>query len=156
MSKWCIRVRRGWVLGGWEQPAPTHRGLEMHEDVREGFVKRRREWWRKEAKGIYKCGKMQQLGITTTWQHVFHLTLSYGQSKAQIMWFVVWQQKTKTFSLSQNSPSCHRCRTSRRLPQLQSSAYICIPVPIIMHNPITSEWQGLHFKVPVVVCEERT
>lgn len=27
VSEWCIRVRRGWVLGGSEQPAPTHRGL---------------------------------------------------------------------------------------------------------------------------------
>lgn len=27
-SEWCIRVRRGWVLGGSEQPAPTHRGWD--------------------------------------------------------------------------------------------------------------------------------
>ncbi len=28
VSEWWIRVRRGWVLGGSEQPAPTHRGWD--------------------------------------------------------------------------------------------------------------------------------
>lgn len=28
VSEWCIRVRRGWVLGGSERPAPTHRGWD--------------------------------------------------------------------------------------------------------------------------------